>query len=120
MARPARAASPVRGKAGQGSYQVNPQVTSFHNLRAAPSLFSPIVGNLEAYDVVEVAQTIRLLGAESTGPEVWAQIWRSSAGPAIWTLQSDIEHIYLRKLTHSGGDPKLPKMDDSHCRIGHS
>lgn len=102
----------MRKEGGQGSYQVNPQVTSFHNLRAAPSLFSPIVGNLEAYDVVEVAQTIRLLGAESAGPEVWAQIWRSSAGPAIWTLQSDIEHVYLRKLTHSGGEGPLPNMTD--------
>eukprot|EP00435_Cladocopium_sp_Y103_P073978 s92_g46.t1 len=94
---------------GQGLYQVNPQVTSFHNLRSAPSLFSPIVGNLEAYDVVEVAQTIRLFGGEASGPEVWAQLCRSSAGPAIWTLQSDVEHVYLRKLLHSGDEEKPPK-----------
>ena len=94
---------------GQGSYQVNPQVTSYHNLRSAPSLFSPIVGNLEAYDVVEVAQTIRLFGGEASGPEVWAQLCRTSAGPAIWTLQSDVEHVYLRKLLHSGDEEKPPK-----------
>ena len=94
---------------GQGSYQVNPQVTSYHDLRSAPSLFSPIVGNLEAYDVVEVAQTIRLFGGEASGPEVWAQLCRTSAGPAIWTLQSDVEHVYLRKLLHSGDEEKPPK-----------
>lgn len=49
--------------------QVNPQETSYHNLRAAPSLFSPIVGTLEAYDVVEVAQTLQLHGGEA-GEEV--------------------------------------------------
>ena len=100
---------------GQGSYQVNPQVTSYHNLRSAPSLFSPIVGNLEAYDVVEVAQTIRLFGGEASGPEVWAQLCRTSAGPAIWTLQSDVEHVYLRKLLHSGDEEKTPEELDSSC-----
>ena len=97
-----------RDQRGQGSYQVNPEVTSYHNLRAAPSLFSPIVGNLEAYDVVEVAQTIRLFGGEGTGPEVWAQLSRTSAGPAVWTLQSDVEQVYLRKLINPGDEETPP------------
>ena len=45
--------------------QVNPEETSYHNLRSAPSLFAPIVGTLEAYDVIEVAQTIQLHGGEA-------------------------------------------------------
>ncbi len=93
---------------GEGLYQVNPEVTSYHNLRAAPSLFSPIVGNLEAYDVLEVAQTIQLRGGDGS-PETWAQLLRTSAGPAMWTLLSDGDHVYLRKLLRPGDAVEAPK-----------
>ncbi|CAJ1384077.1 unnamed protein product [Effrenium voratum] len=91
---------------GKGLYQVNPQVTSYHNLRAAPSVFSPIVGTLEAYDVIEVSQTIQL--ASGDGTEFWAQLLRRSAGPAPWALIAD-DGVYLRKLLRPGDAWEKPK-----------
>lgn len=69
-------------------FQVNPEETSQHNLRAAPSLEAPVVGTLEAYDVVEVAQVVALRGQ---GVERWAQLSRQGAGPSLWTLVSDMD-----------------------------
>eukprot|EP00439_Symbiodinium_sp_Y106_P036934 s4738_g4.t1 len=93
---------------GPGLYQVDPQVTSYHNIRAAPSIFSPIVGTLEAYDVIEVAQTIQLCAADSS-LEFWAQILRRTAGPAPWILISDSDSEYLVKLLRRGDALQKPE-----------
>jgi len=51
---------------GPGLYQVDPWVTDRHNLRAAPRLTSPVVGNLLGGDAVDVAKavTVHLSGGE--------------------------------------------------------
>ncbi|CAE7324763.1 unnamed protein product [Symbiodinium natans] len=96
------------GHRGPGLYQVDPFVTSLHNIRAAPSVFSPIVGTLEAYDVIEVAQTIQLCGQDGC-PEFWAQLLRKTAGPAPWILMADADCEYLVKLLRSGEALKKPE-----------
>lgn len=93
---------------GPGLYQVDPQVTSYHNIRAAPSIFSPIVGTLEAYDVIEVAQTIQLCASDSS-LEFWAQILRRTAGPAPWILISDSDSEYMVKLLRRGDALQKPE-----------
>ena len=69
-------------------FQVNPSATSLHQLRAAPSLEAKVLGCLEAYDVIEVAQVVALRGQ---GVERWAQITRHTAGRSLWTLVSDMD-----------------------------
>ncbi|CAE7384939.1 unnamed protein product, partial [Symbiodinium pilosum] len=87
---------------------VDPHVTSYHNIRAAPSIFSPIVGNLEAYDVIEVSQTIQLC-AQDGATEFWAQILRKTAGPAPWILISDGDCEFLVKLLRPGDALQKPE-----------
>jgi len=89
---------------GPGLYQVDPWVTDRHNLRAAPRLTSPVVGNLLGGDAVDVAKavTVHLSGGER---EHWAQLVRTSPGPPAWALLASSGGMkFLRYVKRPGPD----------------